>query len=83
MDPDETNRQLGTATYIIDVLAIRAGNEKGEDKADTVGCCSLRVEHVKLLEDLNVNFNFLGKDSIEYNNTIKVDELVYRNLERF
>jgi DNA topoisomerase-1 len=83
MDSDETNRQLGTATYIIDVLAIRAGNEKGEDKADTVGCCSLRVEHVKLLEDLNVNFNFLGKDSIEYNNTIKVDELVYRNLERF
>lgn len=48
---DEANRQLGVATYIIDVLAIRAGNEKGEDKADTVGCCSLRVEHVNLLEN--------------------------------
>lgn len=53
-------------------MAIRAGNEKGEDKADTVGCCSLRVEHVKLLEDCHVNFRFLGKDSIEYNNTVKI-----------
>ncbi len=51
LDSEESNRQLGAATYIIDFLAIRAGNEKGEDKADTVGCCSLRVEHVKLLED--------------------------------
>lgn len=41
-------RQLGTATYVIDVLAIRAGNEKGDDKADTVGCCSLRKEHITL-----------------------------------
>jgi len=41
------DRQLGTATYIIDNLAIRAGNEKGEGEADTVGCCSLRTEHIK------------------------------------
>lgn len=80
---DETSRQLGTATYIIDFLAIRAGNEKGEDKADTVGCCSLRVEHLTMLEDHRINFRFLGKDSIEYNNTVKVDELAYRNIEHF
>jgi DNA topoisomerase-1 len=51
-------------------LALRAGNEKDEDEADTVGCCSLRVEHVKLhkeVEDIGdyvVEFDFLGKDSI-------------------
>lgn len=45
---DMRERQLGTATYIIDFLAIRAGNEKSGDKADTVGCCSLRKEHVTL-----------------------------------
>lgn len=28
---DMKERQLGTATYIIDFLAIRAGNEKGSD----------------------------------------------------
>ena len=27
-----------------DKLALRAGNEKDEDQADTVGCCSLRLE---------------------------------------
>ena len=32
---------------VIDVLALRVGGEKGEDEADTVGCCSLRVEHMK------------------------------------
>ena len=28
----------------LDKLALRAGNEKDEDQADTVGCCSLRLE---------------------------------------
>jgi DNA topoisomerase I len=34
------NRQRATAMYFIDQLALRAGNEKGDDEADTVGCCS-------------------------------------------
>ena len=34
---DEKERQLATATYLIDKLALRVGNEKGEDEADTVG----------------------------------------------
>ncbi|KNE72849.1 hypothetical protein AMAG_16954 [Allomyces macrogynus ATCC 38327] len=46
------------------LLALRAGNEKGEDEADTVGCCSLRYEHVTLKEGNKVVFDFLGKDSI-------------------
>lgn len=41
-DSDATQRQLATATYLIDFLALRVGNEKGDDEADTVGCCSLR-----------------------------------------
>lgn len=37
-------------------LALRAGNEKEEgETADTVGCCSLRVEHIQLLETAEVN----------------------------
>lgn len=30
-------RQLATCLYFIDKLALRAGNEKGEEEADTVG----------------------------------------------
>lgn len=48
---DMRERQLGTAAYIIDFLAIRAGNEKGSDQADTVGCCSLRKEHVSFKDN--------------------------------
>lgn len=58
-------RQRAVALYFIDKLALRAGNEKDEDQADTVGCCSLRVEHIKLFEekdgkDYVVQFDFLG-----------------------
>ncbi|MEQ2206102.1 hypothetical protein XENOCAPTIV_023046, partial [Xenoophorus captivus] len=57
-------------------LALRAGNEKEEgETADTVGCCSLRVEHIKLYPKMDeqeyvVEFDFLGKDSIRYYNKI-------------
>lgn len=40
--------QRATALWVIDHLALRVGGEKGEDEADTVGCCSLRKEHVSL-----------------------------------
>lgn len=59
-------RQRAVALYFIDRLALRAGNEKDEDQADTVGCCSLRVEHIELHEKKDdkeyvVCFDFLGK----------------------
>ena len=36
-------RQIATALYFIDILALRAGHEKDEEEADTVGCCNLKV----------------------------------------
>ena len=35
--------QLAVTTYLVDKLALRAGGEKDEDLADTVGVCTLRV----------------------------------------
>lgn len=69
--------------YLIDRFALRAGNEKGEDEADTVGCCSLRFEHVTLEPPNKVTFDFLGKDSIRYLNTVEVDLQVFKNLKIF
>ncbi|KAK6631882.1 hypothetical protein RUM44_006912 [Polyplax serrata] len=81
-------RQRAVALYFIDKLALRAGNEKDEDQADTVGCCSLRVEHVELHPELNgmenvVVFDFLGKDSIRYYNEVPVERRVFKNLLLF
>lgn len=63
-------------------LALRAGNEKEEgETADTVGCCSLRVEHITLHDTLDgekcvVEFDFLGKDCIRYYNKVPVSKRV-------
>jgi DNA topoisomerase-1 len=79
---------------LIDKLALRVGNEKDEDEADTVGCCSLRVEHIvindenKVLHYSSINkiqivFDFLGKDSMRYYNEVKVDPKVWENMKIF
>ncbi|KAK3074113.1 DNA topoisomerase 1 [Teratosphaeriaceae sp. CCFEE 6253] len=76
-------RQRATAVYLIDQFALRAGNEKGEDEADTVGCCSLKFEHVTLRPPDTVIFDFLGKDSIRFYNEVNVDSQVFKNLKLF
>ncbi|XP_041852537.1 DNA topoisomerase I, mitochondrial [Melanotaenia boesemani] len=82
-------RQRAVALYFIDKLALRAGNEKEEgETADTVGCCSLRVEHITLHDLLDgnefvVEFDFLGKDCIRYYNKVPVIKKVFKNLKLF
>ncbi|KAM5351610.1 hypothetical protein ACJ41O_004333 [Fusarium nematophilum] len=78
------DRQRATAMYLIDKLALRAGNEKDtENEADTVGCCSLKFEHITLEPPNKVTFDFLGKDSIPYRETAHVEPQVFKNLKLF
>ncbi|XP_036405890.1 DNA topoisomerase 1-like isoform X2 [Megalops cyprinoides] len=82
-------RQRAVALYFIDKLALRVGNEKEvSETADTVGCCSLRVEHITLHEELEgeqhvVELDFLGKDSIRYHNKVPIAKRVFKNLKHF
>lgn len=78
--------------WVIDVLALRVGGEKGEEEADTVGCCSLRVEHLTFNPDpeaFEIELEFLGKDSMLYKQNINfaqhgdLGKTVYRCLKRF
>jgi DNA topoisomerase-1 len=78
------DRQRATAMYLIDKLALRAGNEKDtENEAETVGCCSLKYEHITLKPPNIVVFDFLGKDSIRYHDEVAVDAQVFKNLKLF
>lgn len=77
------DRQRAVAIYFIDQFALRAGNEKGEEEADTVGCCSLKYEHITLRAPDIVDLDFLGKDSIRFHNEVKVDAQVFKNLVIF
>src|SRR2546428_291513 len=83
--PDVKVRKLATVSYLIDNLAMRVGDEKEEDEADTVGASTLRVEHVKFLPQ-GVEFDFLGKDSVRWQKTLKPDgsdSPIRRNLQEF
>merc|ERR1719362_740752 len=90
---DSSDRQLkqqATTMWLIDVLALRVGGEKNEDEADTVGCCSLRVEHFTFHSGgKDVDLEFLGKDSIRFKQSIDFQNVdsngprVHANLTQF
>ena len=79
---DSRTRQVATVCYLIDNLGMRVGDEKDEDEADTVGASTLRVEHLKLTGD-EVEFSFLGKDSVPWNKSARPPAAVIRNLKEF
>ena len=77
---DPAVRRVATACYLIDALCLRVGDEKDPDEADTVGATTLRPEHVTLRPDGQVEFKFLGKDSVEWHKTISPPQVVLDNL---
>jgi len=80
---DAKTKKIATVAYLIDKVGMRVGDEKDEDEADTVGATTLRVEHVKILED-RVEFDFLGKDSIRWVKTIpEAEPILVENLRLF
>jgi len=83
-DPNIRNKQLATALYFIDILALRVGGKKDKkDEADTVGVTSLRVEHLTLMDNNTIKLDFLGKDSVRYCRKVNVIHSVYNNLIEF
>ena len=81
---DIKKKQLATALYLIDNLALRVGGKKdSKEQADTVGVTSLRVEHIILLDNNTIKLDFLGKDSIRYCRKVSVHSNVYNNLKDF
>ena len=83
---DMETKQLATATWVIDRLALRVGGEKDTDEeADTVGCCSLRIEHLTFDpnaeggDNREIELEFLGKDSMLFKQTINFGSQLYNN----
>src|SRR6478672_4802703 len=88
---DINQKKIATVCYLIFKLAMRVGDEKDPDEADTVGASTLRVEHIKFIRDKNgrnsIEFNFLGKDSVPWQKTIEINskevEILNNNLILF
>jgi len=80
---EQKNKRIATACYLIYRTAMRVGDEKDPDEADTVGATTLRKEHIKLTENA-IQFDFLGKDSVRWKETIPAegyDKQFYDNLK--
>ena len=82
--------KVATVAYLILKLAMRVGDEKDPEEADTVGASTLRVEHIEFPEVNGrqiIEFNFLGKDSVPWQKRLEVDsedtKALYNNLKRF
>ena len=82
--------RTATVAYLILKLAMRVGDEKDPDEADTVGASTLRVEHIKFPQAGGrqaIEFNFLGKDSVPWQKTLEVNsddtKALYENLKKF
>ena len=69
---DPKKRKISTVCYLIYRTAMRVGDEKDPDEADTVGATTLRKEHVAILDDA-IKFDFLGKDSVRWEEAIECD----------
>ena len=61
--------RIATTCYLIYRTAMRVGDEKDPDEADTVGATTLRKEHIKITSN-TIEFDFLGKDSVRWQETI-------------
>jgi DNA topoisomerase-1 len=84
-DREQKNKRISTACYLIYRTAMRVGDEKDPDEADTVGATTLRKEHIKLTNNA-IEFDFLGKDSVRWKETIPAegqDRQFYNNLKEF
>lgn len=68
---DPRERLISTACYLIFRTAMRVGDEKDPDEADTVGATTLRKEHIAISDDA-IKFDFLGKDSVRWQENITV-----------
>ena len=81
-DPKKSN--VATACYLIYRTAMRVGDEKDPDEADTVGATTLRKEHIKITSDA-IEFDFLGKDCVRWQETLKAvgdDKQFQKNLKK-
>jgi DNA topoisomerase-1 len=76
--------RIATVCYLIYRTAMRVGDEKDPDEADTVGATTLRKEHINITEN-TIEFDFLGKDSVRWQETVKAegnDKQFQENLKR-
>jgi len=77
---DEQVRQHAVATYLIDKLCLRCGNDENKK---TYGCTTLQCRHIKQIKGNKMHLYFEGKDSIVYDKQVQLSQNVITNIKQF
>ena len=85
VSPDVKRQEAATIASLIKTTGIRVGNEKSANDGydmNTVGASTLEIGNVELIADYKIKLDFIGKDSIRFENTIQLDQLTYNALKK-
>jgi DNA topoisomerase-1 len=81
--PKADVKQLATAVYLLDMLAIRPGTDKDETKeAGTLGLTTLKCGNISFKSGHTVTINFTGKSSIKFIRTVVINAKAYANMKK-
>lgn len=79
---NEERKKIATVCWLILTLNMRVGDEKDPGEADTVGAITLRPEHIRIEGD-TLHFDFLGKDSVRWEKSVKAPQTLVKNIEQY
>lgn len=82
---NESKRESALVTYIVLTYGIRIGNDLGKNNfrdKNVRGASTLCAENMILENDTCLKLHFIGKESVEYLNTLKIDTSVYCELQK-
>ena len=81
----ESKRESALVTYIVLTYGIRIGNDLGENNfrdKNVRGASTLCAENMILENDTRLRLHFIGKDSVEFQNALKINPRVYCELQK-
>lgn len=81
----ESKRESALVTYIVLTYGIRIGNDLGENNfrdKNVRGASTLCAENIILENDTHLRLKFIGKDSVPYENVVKISPRVYCELQK-
>ncbi len=79
---DYLRKKVATVVYLIKETGIRVGDERIAGETGTIGCTTLRVENLKVEENILV-LDFVGKDYVHWHREIVLPKRVLKNVIKF
>lgn len=82
---NKLKRENALITYVVLTYGIRIGNDLGENNfrdKNVRGASTLCVENMKLENNNKIHLEFIGKDSVSYNETMEVEPTVYEQFAK-